>query len=215
MALANYSDLQAAVAGMLFRNDLTSQIQTWIYIAEQELSSVLHRREMTQRSTSNTVAGQDSYDLPTDFGEAISLHINSSPIEVAVPSNWDYIKVLYQSNAKPQQWCINDDQIMLGPTPDGVYQIELYYYKVIPNLTVSNTTNWLLTTYPKVYLYSVLKEAAINLRDPNLPNWAQAADDAIKVVLNDQVRDREFGGGPILRADLPFGRRPWNWTLGQ
>ena len=39
MALANYSDLQSAVAGWLNRTDLTSQIPDFIALAESKLDS--------------------------------------------------------------------------------------------------------------------------------------------------------------------------------
>lgn len=217
MSLTTYAGLQAAVAVQLGnRNDLTAQIQDWIYLCEQELNNVLSRREMMQRATTNTVADQESYALPTDFGGAISLHINGSPIIVADATDWDRVAARYQGQTgTPTEWCINMNEIMLGPTPSGVYQMELYYTKAIPNLSIFNTTNWLLTAHPSIYFYGTLNHAArgIVIDDATAAKWVQSYDGAVKKLIMRQVKDRGFGGAPLLTTCLPFGYQRGGYIL--
>jgi hypothetical protein len=205
----NYGDLQAAIANVVKQADLLPEIPTWIYLCEQELNSILHRREMTQVATASTVIGQDSYELPTDFGEAVAMHVVYQNSETVLePADWDAIKATYSTvTGVPNYWGFTQNQFMVGPTPDGVYPIKLYYYKTISNLTGANTTNWLLTNYPTVYLYGALMHAAASFVDKRSGNWVTAYKSALKILINDQIRDRGLGGGPILRADLPFGQR--------
>lgn len=217
MALDNYADLQAAVARDLFRTDLTNQIIDWIFMREQEWNLVMKRREMTQLATASTVANQDSYALPTDFGEAMEMHINNSPIEGLEPGSWNRIKTLYQSTGIPQMWSITDDQFLLGPTPNDVYTIELYYYKVIPNLSSGNTTNWLLTNHPQLYYLGAMSAAADSpvLDMPQAAKWKSAYEEALKKFIKQQVRDRGWGGGPMLRTEWPLARGGFNITSGE
>jgi hypothetical protein len=55
--------------------------------------------------------------------------------------------------------------IELIPAPAVDIEIEMIYYGKIPALTDSNTTNWLLTKAPDVYLYGALTHAAPFLMD--------------------------------------------------
>ena len=64
-------------------------------------------------------------------------------------------------------------EIQVYPPPDGTYTAELVYYAEIPALTDSNTTNWLLTLAPDIYLYGTLMQTAPYLQDDaRLQTWA-------------------------------------------
>lgn len=207
MAIATYTDLISAVRDTVKRSDIQSDIPNWIYLCEQELNTILHRREMTELAYTTTVAGQATYGLPLDFGEAVALHVETTPIRVLDPSDWNRINVLYVSQGTPDVWSLTNNEFILGPTPDSAYRITLNYYRTIPNLTGSNDTNWLLTNYPKIYLYGALSEAANSLIDePRAANWQRAYQQSVRILIQDQIRERGLGGGPVLRADdLPFG----------
>jgi hypothetical protein len=51
------------------------------------------------------------------------------------------------------------------PSPDTTYQAEIVYYGKIPALSDSNTSNWLLSLSPDIYLYGSLLQATPYLRD--------------------------------------------------
>ena len=48
--------------------------------------------------------------------------------------------------------------MILGPTPDQCYVMELHYFAYPPSITVANTS-WVGTNYPNVLLYGALVEA--------------------------------------------------------
>jgi hypothetical protein len=56
-------------------------------------------------------------------------------------------------------------ELELYPTPDATYDINMTYIQKIASLSDSNTSNWLLADSPDLYLYAVLLETAIYLRD--------------------------------------------------
>jgi hypothetical protein len=50
-------------------------------------------------------------------------------------------------------------QLCLYPAPTQAWNVELTYYAGIPALTATNTSNWLLTSFPDLYLWGALAEA--------------------------------------------------------
>lgn len=219
MSLDTYAHLQTALtsSGGIPRNDLSGQVTDWIYMFEQEMNLLLTRREMTKRLTFSTVANQESYTLPTDYGSGIALHRNDTPIAVMDPSDWDRMKLLYTTTAAPLQWAYVENKIMLGPVPDAVYTMELYYYAVLPNLSASNTTNWLLTAHPKMYFYGSLLEAATSslIGEEQAQRWALAYQNALKNFKQKMAKDRNLGGGPLLRSEWPLARSGFNINTGE
>jgi hypothetical protein len=60
--------------------------------------------------------------------------------------------------ATSRYYTIEGANIILADQSTTTDLIVLYYQK-IPALTISNTTNWLLTAHPDLYLYTTLSEA--------------------------------------------------------
>lgn len=205
MALSNYTELRATVARVLKRSDMSDLIVDWIHMFETEMSTILRRREMAKRATTSTVASQATYALPDDFGDAISMHLNTTDRKINLePSDWDRIATAFSEDGEPREWAITNNEFILGPAPDAVYTLELYYYRGIPALATA-TTNWLLTSYPRLYLFGTLAQAAATTDDRQAPGWIEAYADALRVIKRDQVKERGFGGGPILRVDFLGG----------
>jgi hypothetical protein len=77
----------------------------------------------------------------------------------------------------------------------------MVYRKYIPALTVSNTTNWLLTLAPDLYLYSAMMEAAPYVHEDERINvWATGVGNAISQ-LNRLNVTAQFNAGPVaIRA---------------
>jgi hypothetical protein len=162
--ITNYSTLQSAIADYLNRADLTSQIQTFIQFVEADLNTRLRCREMIVRATATS--DQEYVQLPADWVEAINLQIvdGASPLRYVTLDEGDIInkaQVLTQVSV----YSLMNGAIELIPAPSDNIEIEMVYYGKIPALTNVNTTNWLLTKAPDVYLYGALVHAAPFLMD--------------------------------------------------
>jgi hypothetical protein len=162
--ITNYSTLQSAIADYLNRADLTSQIQTFIQFVEADLNTRLRCREMIVRATATS--DQEYVQLPADWVEAINLQIvdGASPLRYVTLDEGDIInkaQVLTQVSV----YSLMNGAIELIPAPSDNIEIEMVYYGKIPALTDVNTTNWLLTKAPDVYLYGALVHAAPFLMD--------------------------------------------------
>ena len=67
MAFTNYSDLKTEIANYLGRSDLTSQIPTFIRLAEERLARDLRTRHMLKVSQATMTADDSTVALPSDF----------------------------------------------------------------------------------------------------------------------------------------------------
>lgn len=185
MALANYSDLQASVAGWLHRSDLTAIIPDLITIAEMRMNSDIVARDMEITTTLTTVAGTKTVVMPTDVTETRRLTITSTDPKRVL----DYIspeklvlKYPYSTTAMPEVFTVIGGNFELGPTPDSAYTLEYVYRQRIPSLA-ANSTNWLMTKWPHVYLYATLCAAAPYLgQDQRVQVWEQQYQNAVQDV---------------------------------
>jgi len=215
MAITSYSELKTAVANWLARSDLTDRIPEFIAIAEAKFNRRLDVRQMEQRSTAtiNTTSTDPQFiSLPSDFQSMRRVCLSSvtgkPTIEYLTPS------ALYQmrfgtfadNTGQPAFFTLIGSNIELLPVPDQNYTIEMVYRQVIPALSDSNTSNWLLAMAPDAYLYGALLEAAIfTQNDERVPLWAQA----YKSVIDDLTSlnfTSAYNAGPI--SVMPVGITP-------
>ena len=162
--LTNYATLQSAIADYLNRADLTAQIQTFIQLCEADLNTRLRSREMIVNATA-TSDGQ-FVALPPDWLEAINMMIvgGQSPLRYITPDEADTI-IKAQTYTSTRFYSMTTGVIELVPPAVDDITIDMVYYGKIPALSDANTTNWLLTKAPDVYLYGALTHAAPFLMD--------------------------------------------------
>jgi hypothetical protein len=162
--ITNYATLQSTIADYLNRADLTSQIQTFIQFVEADLNTRLRNREMIVNATA-TSDGQ-FVALPPDWLEAINMMIvgGQSPLRYITPDEADTI-IKAQTYTSTRFYSMTTGVIELVPPAVDDITIDMVYYGKIPALSDANTTNWLLTKAPDVYLYGALTHAAPFLMD--------------------------------------------------
>lgn len=197
MALSTYVELQASVASWLARSDLTTPIVDMIRMCEAEFNRTLRCREMEQRAYATAT---EYMAMPTGYLEMRSIQLNETPkvaLEMVAP---EILDANYSSaSGEPRVYCLLANQIQLGPAPDGTYTVEIDYYEVIPPLA-SNTTNWLLTAYPDLYLYGSLLRAGGYLRDPQLlGGFQQAYGEVMRQLVTSDRRARWSGSRLAVR----------------
>jgi hypothetical protein len=178
MPISTYSELQAAVADFLNRDDLTTAIPNFISLAEAALNRRMRAPEMVTRATVTIDAEYEN--RPSDWLETIRYQVNTNPIavlEFVTPEEAIIQKTKYSASGQPLFFSTVGTQFQHVPVPDTSYTGELMYYARIPALSVSNTTNWLLTANPDIYLYATLVQSAPYLKeDERLATWATILD---------------------------------------
>ncbi len=174
MAITTYAELKSAVADWLNRDDLTSTISDFITLAEAQFNRTVRHRKMVARLTS-TVA--DAYtNVPADWLQTIRFQLNTNPVTpllFVTPEQALEESMVYSAGQQPLFYTVVGQQFQVVPAPDASYSSELLYYAKIPALSDSNTTNWLLTESPDLYLYGALIQSAPYLKeDERINTWA-------------------------------------------
>ena len=208
MAATDYASLQASVANYLHRTDLTAVIPDFIYYAETKIINNIKARkqEVTITGTLTLDANGVYYiPLPADYGSVKTIQILAGSNYVLKFASDEIFLRLNQDNATgtPEFFSLNnvtglpDGAIYFAPLADSAYSYSLTYYQDLPHLSNTITTNWLLTQFPRVYLYGTIIEACINIQDFEMLGQYQA-------IFTDEIEDvwqnatmESFGGTPI------------------
>lgn len=196
MSLATYSDLQTAVANFLHRADLSAIIPDFIALAEVRINGDLDARLQDTRVTLSTVAGTETVALPSDTINIRTLVCQGSPNVVLDYQTPDAISTAYTwgNSGTPQAYTVSGSNLILRPIPDAVYSLDTIYKARVP--TITSGSNWLLTTYPNVYLYGSLCEAAPYIKDDaRVQLWESKYSEAI-----DSVNSQDWYSGSSMRV---------------
>ena len=210
MAINTYATLQTAVANWLDRSDLTDRIPEFISLSEARmnrtlrLSMMLNVDETTLGGAATLVAGTRDYDLPSGYLQMVDFHLRTSPITTLsylTPENMNRMWAGSQGG-KPLAYTIFADnstgtpikKIRLGPSPGSAYDYSIMFYKKIDALSVSNTTEQMLTDNPDIYLYGALLEAEpFLMNDQRVQLWATAFQESVRALQEQDNKDRHSG----------------------
>lgn len=177
MAIGTYSELQTAVADYLNRDDLTAVIPNFITLAEAKFNRELRTRDMMVRA--QATSNNEYVPLPDDFLQHYSLELNSAtpsfPFDYIGAQEAKALQAAKVTNTNPYRYTMIDGAFEIVPAPNADLDLRLVYFAKIPALSATNTTNWLLTKSPDLYLYSTLLEASPYLKDDDrVQIWGMA-----------------------------------------
>lgn len=177
MALSTYSEIKSTVADYLNRADLTAVLPSFVTLAEAKFNRELRTRDMLTRVQATS---DDEYvSLPTDFLQHYSLELDAASAQPSMayigPQEAKVLKAQNRTASTTYYYTVIDGAFEIIPAPGSDLDLRMVYYAKIPALSDSNTTNWLLTKSPDLYLYSALLEAAPYLKDDDrVQLWAAA-----------------------------------------
>lgn len=195
--IGEYSDLVTKVGQWLDRDDLEDRIPDFCALLESRLNRLL--RTLNMETQSLLVVTGETYTLPSDFRMMRSLHIEGSPdrplremAPAAIPNS------ISGEAGIPQSYWLRNRVLVLAPPPSDTTTLNAVYYRRVPPLTASEPLNWVLEEYPDIYVWGVLEQAAIYLRDPEaIALCKDRLDEAIAELQVASRRDR-YGGGPLV-----------------
>ena len=195
MALDTYANLKTEIASFLNRDDLTAQIDTFIDLAETRHARDLRIREMETVDTSiTTVAGTQSYDLPTGYLELRYAMLQTSPytmLQYMSPADFFRVYNAGEGSGMPVYYTIVGKKIYLGHEPDSANVLELGFFQRATALSSSNTTNDILTNFPDLYLYGSLAETSpFLMQDERLAVWSSLYKEGVRTANESAQRGR-------------------------
>ena len=202
MALTTYTELQAAVASWLHRTDLTSVIVDCIALAEEKFNRRLRTRHQELALADTAIDASYQIAIPSYFVAVKQLWYvdGSSKLELGAQS-LEFIKPRQSAGDTARNYAIGASTFDF----DGTGTVGGVLYRTIPDLA-TNSTNWLLTAHPSLYLYATLAEAAVHTRDADaLALWEMRAESKIGEV--ERTAHRDTYSGP-LRVRVSGGMTP-------
>lgn len=208
MAIASYSQLIVAGTEWLARDQdttLINRLPDLITLAEAKFNRELFVRQMEVRATAAvdiTTDEPEFISLPTDFQSMRRIRLSSVSgkprLEFKTGAQIDdYRSGSGNSAGQPRYFSILGSEIELAPTSDANYTIEMVYRATIQPLNVDNTSNWLLTMAPDLYLYGMLLEAMPYIqKDSRIQTWLLGFTSALDG-LNRLGLTSTFNAGPM------------------
>jgi hypothetical protein len=199
MAFTSYTTLKSTIADYLARSDLTSQIPDFITLAENRLRRDLRIRQMLKYVTTNTVAGDGTVALPSDFLAMRDLHIETNPvsvIEYQSPSNF-FRNARTTDSGLPTMYTVLATEFKFAPVPDSAYTLHMLYYAAPTYLSSTNSSNAFLANCPDLLLYAALGEAEPYLmNDERLQTWASLYQRGLDSISSSD-ESGEFASSPL------------------
>ena len=159
----------------------TSQINRFIEQAEQRIYNMIQFPSLRKNQYTAITSSNKYVSLPNDFLAVYSLalvtgvtggDLDTGTFEYLLNKDVNFIRQAYPApNDKgvPKYYALfgptivssaitNELSIILGPTPDAAYYVELHYYYYPQSITTATTT-WLGDNFDSVLLYGSLVEA--------------------------------------------------------
>ena len=159
----------------------TTQINRLITQAEQRIYNSVQFPSIRKNQYSAITANNKYVSLPDDFLSVYSLalvtgvtnsNLDTGTFEYLLNKDVNFIRQAYptpNSTGEPKYYALfgpringvtitNELSLILGPTPDATYYVELHYYYYPESITTAVTT-WLGDNFDTVLLYGALVEA--------------------------------------------------------
>lgn len=166
-----YAQLVTAVQQFTEVDETTfvSNIPVFVQNTEVIVNNSVQLPAFRQTATLATAIGNQYVSLPSGFLSMFSLAVISPTVGYVYLLNKDvnYIREAYPFPATtglPTTYALNDaTQLILGPTPDAIYSLNINYY-AYPQSIVTAGTSWLGVNFSNVLLWGTLVEAYIYLK---------------------------------------------------
>lgn len=209
MALTTYSELKDSIQDWCPRGDISTRVDEFIDLAESTFKrqpkpamsrSLGGIRVNKTRTTGTLSAGTITLSLPSDFLELDRLMLTATYRQL-VPVTPDHLGAKRLTGTGMPTYFAVQDVIEFDVSPDDSYAYELSYWPFPSALSDSNTTNFLLTNYPDVYLSCCLYWAWSWARDDKeMAKWAGAYSEAAALVNQGYARRLSQGSIAMQNA---------------
>ena len=157
MSIADYTDLAVQVSEHTGRDDFMQMFPRFVSFVENTLNRELRVGGM-ENITTLTTATDGSVALPLNFLEMREVKDSAGRVmEASAVTGADWQHGPYSGT--PLTYYIINETLYVVPIAAATFTVR-FFKKIIALTAASNTTNWLLTDAPKLYLYGVCAEVA-------------------------------------------------------
>jgi len=179
----NYTQLTDAICDYTqnFDTDFVSNIPVFVQQAEERIFNTVQFPPLRKNMYSAITANNKYISLPNDFLSVFSLalitgvtnaNLDTGTYEYLLNKDVNFIRQAYpapNATGEPKYYALfgptivssaitTELSLILGPTPDAAYYVELHYF-YYPTSIVTAGTSWLGDNFDPVLLYGSLVEA--------------------------------------------------------
>lgn len=163
--MTTYAEICTQLEDTVENSFTADQLAHFCTLAEQKLYQAVQIPALRKNVTGTLTTDIKYLTLPTDFLYAYSLAVvdATGAYKFLVDKDVNYIREAYPAptgTGLPKMYAIFDkDSLILGPTPDDDYEVELHYGYYPESLVTAGTT-WLSENFESVVFNAMLVEAA-------------------------------------------------------
>lgn len=184
----SYATLLTRFTTWVKRTDQTANFPDFLTMAEAKFNRVLRVTEM-ETPFSGTPDANYEIAQPADFQAFKAVWPTATPQVFLSAAPLETVMALQNVASNPTKYAINGTAIRF----DGTTSVTGVYYKTVPGLQ-ANTTNWLETLAPDLYLAGVLAEAYALMEDgARAAVWSGQRDLLLQQLQDNDMRDRYAG----------------------
>lgn len=200
----NYTELRAKIIAFaesdeqLFLDNIDGFIQT----AEQKIYNSVQIQYLRKNVTGFTTPGNKYLSTPGDFLSVYSVAVvdGSGNYEYLLNKDVNFIRQAYPSPndvGVPKYYAIfgptttnsvppvltNELSLILGPTPNAAFTVELHYF-FIPESIVTAGTTWLGDNFDSALFYGAMREASLfqRMEQDVVANYEQKYNEAMTLL---------------------------------
>ena len=184
----NYSQLVTLIQDYVQSNETSfvTNLPTFVQLAEERIYNSVQIPDIRRNQTATLSSGNKYLQLPGDWLATFSLSViaGDGSQTFLLDKDVNFIRECYpdpSTDGVPKFYAIFDkDTLILGPTADSNYQVEMHYY-YYPESIVTAGTSWLGDNFETVLLYGALREAYIYLKGEAdmIQNYEQKYQEAL------------------------------------
>ena len=187
----NYATLSSKIQEYVQSTETSfvANIPTFVQLAEERIYNSVQIPAIRRNQIGTLTANNKYLTLPGDWLATFSLAVIAADgsQEFLIDKDVNFIRQSYPSptdTGVPAYYAIFDqDTLILGPTPDSNYQVEMHYY-YYPESIVTAGTSWIGDNFETVLLYGSLREAYTYLKGEAdlIANYEQKYQEAMQML---------------------------------
>ena len=168
-----YAALKTAIQDYCDSNESTfvTHLPDFIKSAEERIFKSVQLNIFKKNASGNFTSGNKYLSVPPDFLTALSLAYidGDGRVNTLLQKQKDYIQEFINptTTGAPRYYAQYDyDSLIVGPTPDSGYSVELSYYHRPDSITAGSEsgTTWLSENAPNAILFGSVLEALAYLK---------------------------------------------------
>ena len=161
----NYTQLVTEIQSYTENEFVTADINTFITQAEQRIYNGVQLANLRKNTTGTLTSSNKYLSLPSDWLDVFSLALvdGDGLYSYLLSKDVNFIRESFpnpSTTGQPGYYALFDsDTLILGPTPNSNYTMELHYYYYPESITTGTFTSWLGDNFSSVLLYGSILEA--------------------------------------------------------